>query len=484
MKKISFVLLLVLVLMHNHIPSMATETDIRPIFTDFTVSVNGEEQNLQNPILNINDRSYIPLRELSNLFHAEVIWDEDAQRITINTLPKFYEKIEIESISEENMFESTPVNYSICIDGEEMHFEDSVYSINWRTYVPLRAFAEHMNKNVTWIEEEKHIVITDRQEEILYPFYQNGLYGYMDENGEVKCPAQYIFATDFFGGAGIVTDKDGKKGFVNADGKLFIACQYVDATWFENGIAAVQPIQTGENFETAKWFVIDKTGDVLYEAETRWIHTFSGGIAQICTDDGTQVFVDKTGKRYTVSEGEVMEIFEEGYVSVEMPDGGEKLFNHRMEPVMEGYDEFYAVQDGLLTVKKGKKYGVVDFQNQVILDFQYIRLGHFSEGFIPYSSFTDENGNPVYGYLDKTGKTVISPRFRFAGAFRDGEAFVRDLNGNFCRIDKAGSVLSVLPVTEGEVVGNLIRVIPDDNETRLYYLNKSGNVVSPNTRAI
>ena len=103
---------------------------------------------------------------------------------------------------------------------------------------------------------------------------------------------------------------------MNVEGKLFIACQYIDAMWFENGVAAVLPVQTGENFDTAKWCVVDKTDDVFYEVETRWIHTFSGGIAQICMEDGTQVFVDKTGKRYTVSEGEVMEVFEEGYLSV------------------------------------------------------------------------------------------------------------------------------------------------------------------------
>lgn len=478
MKKVSILFMLILTSVFCHVPSLTVEASARPIFTDFTVSINGEAQKLQKPILNINDRSYIPLRELSNLFHAEVIWDEATQQITIETLPKIYGEIEIESISAENIFESVPVNYGIFIDGKQMHFEDAVYSINWRTYVPLRAFAEHMDKNVTWIEEEKHIAITDRQDEVLYPFYQNGLCGYMDENGVVKCPAEYVFATDFSDGAGIVTDRDGKKGFVNADGELFIACRYADATWFENGIAAVQSIQTEENAETAKWFVIDKEGKVLYEAETRWIHTFSGGIAQICTDDGTQVFVDKTGKRYTVSEGEVMEVFEEGYVSVEMPDGGEKLFNNRMEPVMEGYDEFYEVHDGFLTVRKGKKYGVVDFQNRVVLDFQYISLGRFSEGLIPYSTYTDENGNPVFGYLDKTGKIVIPPGFRYAGAFQSGEAIVRDLNGNMCKMDKNGTVLSVLP-TDGEMVGNLIRVIPENDLTRLYYMNKKGEVVMP-----
>ena len=112
------------------------------------------------------------------------------------------------------------------------------------------------------------------------------------------------------------------------------------------------------------------------------------------------------------------------------------------------------------------------------MDFHYISLGCFSEGLIPFSTYTDKNGKPVFGYLDKSGKTVISPQFGFAGAFQNGEAIVRDLNGTLCKIDKTGAVLSMLPA-EGKLVGNLIRVIPDNDETRVYYMNINGDCVVP-----
>ena len=51
----------------------------------FRVFVNGEERSFENPIVTINDRTYVPLREVSEVLGMDVKWDGENQKIIINS---------------------------------------------------------------------------------------------------------------------------------------------------------------------------------------------------------------------------------------------------------------------------------------------------------------------------------------------------------------------------------------------------------------
>src|ERR1700749_1884541 len=101
----------------------------------------------------------------------------------------------------------------------------------------------------------------------------------------------------------------------------------------------------------------------------------------------------------------------------------------------------------------------------------------FSEGLAPFQGdiATNDKGH-LFGYMDKTGKTVIEPSFIFAWYFKDGLAPVCVTNQRCGIIDRTGKFV----------------VPPVYNETRQFseglalvrnaewfggYVNKSGEVV-------
>ena len=50
-----------------------------------------------------------------------------------------------------------------------------------------------------------------------------------------------------------------------------------------------------------------------------------------------------------------------------------------------------------------------------------------------------------YGFIDKTGKMVIEPEYRYPGAFRDGVALMETQDGRWVLLDKAGNRLLEFP---------------------------------------
>lgn len=59
----------------------------------------------------------------------------------------------------------------------------------------------------------------------------NGLYGYMNTDGNLEINYQYDFADDFSEGLAVV-EKDGKYGFIDKEGNVVIDFKYTSASFF------------------------------------------------------------------------------------------------------------------------------------------------------------------------------------------------------------------------------------------------------------
>ena len=65
----------------------ASASNIEPLsayVAQFRIFVDGEERDFENPIVTINDRTYIPLREISEVLGMNVEWDGENREIIIN----------------------------------------------------------------------------------------------------------------------------------------------------------------------------------------------------------------------------------------------------------------------------------------------------------------------------------------------------------------------------------------------------------------
>lgn len=96
------------------------------------------------------------------------------------------------------------------------------------------------------------------------------------------------------------------------------------------------------------------------------------------------------------------------------------------------------------------KMGYIDARGHWVIHsrFEYYFFDDFSEGLVP---FRKQSGK--WGYMDRTGKIVIRPRFDWAGNFSGGGALAL-LEGKCTRVDKTGGITdqsqTILPRQKSE----------------------------------
>jgi WG repeat protein len=86
---------------------------------------------------------------------------------------------------------------------------------------------------------------------------------------------------------------------------------------------------------------------------------------------------------------------------------------------------------------------------QVVLTVPTPNTGTFVEGFAPIA---DPHG--LWGYMDRTGKTVIEPQFNYVSRFSEGLAAV-EVKDQWEYIDKTGAVAIRLPNSRSQIVGSV-----------------------------
>lgn len=121
----------------------------------------------------------------------------------------------------------------------------------------------------------------------LYPFIEDGKYGFKDEVGYVVVPAKFEGVKTFTEGlAGI--KHYGQWGFMDTTGQIIIACHFDFVCPFSEGLAGVE--------ENGKWGFIDKTGEMVIPAQFDdiWSSKFIDGLAKV-ERNGSKFYIDKKG---------------------------------------------------------------------------------------------------------------------------------------------------------------------------------------------
>lgn len=236
-------------------------------------------------------------------------------------------------------------------------------------------------------------------------------YGYMDRTGRLVQPV-YDSHGPFSDGLAAVS-KDGKFGYIDTKGRTVVPLKYDLAYGFSDGAALVRQGDTK--------YLIDRQGKVVFEASRRdapW--PLSEGLLFVNVDAGSIPsarpglkpwhgrwvgFVDSTG-RFVIdaSENNIGKgtfcrtgIFRGGHVRVER------------------------------RTKKGYLYGFLSRSGQLTVPPQYRGAGDFSEG-LAAVTLDDRRDDPLWGYIDETGTLVIKPSFLGAGLFSEGLAPVKVLS--------------------------------------------------------
>ena len=93
----------------------------------------------------------------------------------------------------------------------------------------------------------------------------------------------------------------------------------------------------------------------------------------------------------------------------------------------------YPFSDGMAKVSTGGKYGFIDKTGKIVIEPRYSDAKDFAEGYVPVKE------NKWY-YIDKTGKKLSSLEFEQANVFSEGLASVK-INGKYGFINKSGEIV-------------------------------------------
>ncbi len=300
---------------------------------------------------------------------------------------------------------------------------------------------------------------------------KDGKYGFIDKTGKVVVPLEYDDAEDFSSGLAKVK-KDGKYGFINTTGKMVVPLEYDYIGSFSDGLAKVG--KGGQwlwqrKYEGGSYGFIDKTGKIVVPLEYDDAEDFSDGLARVVKKDADgnkkYGFVGKTGK--------VM-------IPLEYDDAGS--FSEGLARVKKGYMREVNVinSEGLVQVEKvyiGENI-VIDKTGKVVIPRrEYVVSNDFSEGLAAVEKH-DADGNEKYGFIDKTGKIVVTPEYDGAENFSDGLAKVRKggwETGKYGLIDKTGKIVVPLEYDNiGSFSDGLARV---EKNGKYGFIDKTGKVV-------
>jgi len=99
----------------------------------------------------------------------------------------------------------------------------------------------------------------------------------------------------------------------------------------------------------------------------------------------------------------------------------------------------FAADPMLFPIRDGNRIGFIDRSGKVIVSPRFDSAGEFSEGLARVST------GSVSGYIDAAGKMRIEPRYTVAPEFVDDRAIVMTEDGKYSIIDRTGRTIASIP---------------------------------------
>ena len=249
----------------------------------------------------------------------------------------------------------------------------------------------------------------------------------------MKCPVFFYFFLFWipaagFGQAQLVPFRRGAQwGYADQNRRLVLPLRYDDAGPFVAGRAWVR--------QGTRYGYIDTTGAAVTPVQFSQAGNFAAGRAWV-TRNGEAFAIDSAGQRLPepapappdtdyLAQGDVVR--QNGKVGFRFAVG--------QAVVPAAYDEIRENYRGLLFVRQGGRWGVVNNQGQLVqpVQFDSVQVG----GTGPPRPIVVQAGR--YGYLDAQGRTLVAPRYRRAGPFVGNAARVLTADGQPGYLDAAGT---------------------------------------------
>ncbi len=331
------------------------------------------------------------------------------------------------------------------------------------------------------------------------PQHAGGLWGFINQDGKVVIAPKLDHATFFSEGLSAVEVKPdekttrklgyitaGKLGYIDRSGKLVIQTKFgagpMGTNTFSEGLAAVE-IKYGQ------WGYIDKTGSVVIKGPFGKAGNFQSGRAGACICK-TQIdckcgFIDKRGAWIITPQFVEVHNFSGGLAYVALGEGRKigyinlvgKLviqaqFDYGFCGEFEGSPSSRSFSEGLAAVKIGFNWGFIDRTEKVVIEPKYDCAHGFRESLAVIGI---RNGLGMkFGYINRAGQYVIEPKFAVAESFSEGVARVST------GLTNDELALRLLEAASKEKDPARIKQINEETETlrlKTGYIDKTGKFI-------
>jgi hypothetical protein len=283
-----------------------------------------------------------------------------------------------------------------------------------------------------------------------------------DKTGKLILPFCDWEISDYSDGMAIVEKPGYQFGAIDRTGKLVVPFSVGKLNNFKNGVAI-----KGNNKEyvddyaeeTGLWGFIDKTGKMVVKQEWSWINNFSEGLAPVKSKQKKWGYIDMSGKLVIPCIYESSSDFSEGFSAVTISTGKDKEMMSFIDKTGKRatsleFDVARDFVDGMAAVVKITKsgedevyqFGFIDKNFKLVIPIEHLKASSIGY-YLQYFSFSDGLCPTSKGYINKTGKLVITfPEFENVSyePFSNGTALVTVFFAESTKdylIDKTGKIL-------------------------------------------
>ena|SRR5690606_16827214 len=119
------------------------------------------------------------------------------------------------------------------------------------------------------------------------------------------------------------------------------------------------------------------------------------------------------------------------------------------------------------------KYGYLDKNKNVIIDFKYDGADYFSEGLARVYKTVDNQD--LYGFIDEFGNEIIPLKYEYALPFKEGLAIIR-MNRKLGYINKSNNIIIDIQFDDAKLFHNGKAKVSKGSES--YYINSKGEAIN------
>ena len=279
----------------------------------------------------------------------------------------------------------------------------------------------------------------------LTPVKLNGLWGFVDEKGEIVIECKYYDVKNFEdNGTCIVKLKNNKYSHVliNRQGEIVIDARPTKSIIEDYvGYFNIEPFN-GKDTTTAQIarmkVLVNSNGEIISEQYSK-LYYLDDYEMYIGVKDTPLTVIDKDEKVLFNPKRSYDEIYypDEEYgrilVTKDLKCGFVDFEGNEVIPLI--YDSVYEFSDGLSRAVNNDKNGFIDVDGNIIIDLKYKEAEPFMNGLAPVKE--DEN----YYYINKSDQKQFNQEYKFAGRFSSsGYAKVITLDGDNAIINSKGEI--------------------------------------------